>query len=953
MLLARSVAWCCSIIAVLAVSVDSRADTVWTAISGEAVWQLEGGILNASGIQAKVGSTTTSGLGEQHLHFQIAPESSLTVVSNDGAFSYVSDGSLEVMQNVTIYADSKSFEISKLRLHLQYDADKAPVFVVSGVVDNATEVDLLVHAFFKPGFTQDPASFYLEASDAIITESFAVAIDRTDLIGKPLGTFSFFSNLVWSGGDEPTDVELLPAGGAPRAPTVCNKPIGQDLIVGELYGSLQNPSSEQIGGVWYDTFSVGTTSCNLGDEILTWEGSGGFVHPAIGQNCFRLKDGRFEQIGQSWLKHGFTVAAGNACCSCTGPGGPTLYPGCSDPYGGGLNNSQGSIKPKWRVNPTTGAHVHGSNPTYSGSVARRLMVRHTDLNPSLNPGALYFIEGQYVHEEDAGLENDNNNASYRPLSITAAGANEYSAAVTGTTQREECGIRAWQDTDPTVTETDVDLHDDGLYIVSAKATDLGGGVWHYEYAVQNLNGNRGAKSFSVPISPAATVTNIGFHDVEYHDGDGENSVNRDGTDWPGLFANGTVAWNMVDVGANSNALLWGTLYNFRFDADVEPAQELGEVTLDHYRASPGNPDSFTALTVVPQPYAVAMEVVGGSAPDLLETCQTTEVLLKIQDGAETFDTASPLLWHSYDGGTFTSSALVPMGDDNYLATLPAPTCGDSARYYFTALSTTGTPVSLPVEATQTNTYFLANVGFEEINTYVDTNFEAGLPDGWTQAGLWNISNTCSSIPNGTCGDSDGSNAAYFGQTSTCTFNTGNRENDSISTPAIALPPSEQILLTYCSALERHVFAAGDWPEVRVTPDGQPTVVVDEPAVGAFVGGPPVWQQRVVDLTAFAGQTVTISFNFDNLIAVDDDFLGWMIDNVSVKALEIDCIPGCGSPDGDMNVDGSANGGDMQSFTNALLSGSTNAADVAHGDFSGNGSIDMADVNQMIATILGN
>ncbi|MCB9853816.1 MAG: choice-of-anchor J domain-containing protein [Phycisphaerales bacterium] len=953
MLLARSVAWCCSIIAVLAVSTTLRADTAWTAISGETYWQLDGGMLSVSGIQAKAGSMTTSEDDEQQLRFQIAPESSLTVVSDDGSFSYVSGGVLEVMETVTITTDAKSYEISKLKLRIQYDDDKDPTFVVSGSVESANETDLLSHKYFKPGFTQDPPKFYLEASDAIITEEFALAIDRTDLIGKPLGSFTFFSNLVWSGGDEPTDVEATPAGGAPRVPTVCNKPVGQDLIVGELYGPLENPAAQQIGGVWYDTFSVGTTSCNIGDVVLTWEGSSGFIHPAIGQNCFRLKDGRFEQIGQSWLKHGFAVAAGSACgCTCSGPGGGTLHPGCSDPYGGGLNNSQGSIKPKFRVNPTTGVHTHGSNPTFSGSVARRLMVRSNDLNPTLNPGALYFIEGHYVHQQDAGLDNDNNNASYRQLSISGSG-NEYSASVIGTTQREECGIRAWKDTDPTVTETDVDIENDGLYIVCSKATDLGGGVWHYEYAVQNLNSNRGVKSFTIPISPAADVTNIGFHDVDYHDGDGDNSVDRDGTDWPGVFSNGTISWNMVDVGSNSNALLWGTMYNFRFDADVEPSPDLGVATLTHFRALPGNPDSVNAAVVVPQPYAVAMEIVGGAAPHLLATCETADIVLKIQDGAETFDPSSPLLWHSYDGGAFTSSSLVPMGGDLYMATLPAPVCGDSARYYFSAQSMSGTAVSLPVQATETETYFLANVGFEEINTYLETNFEAGLPAGWSIDGLWNIGNSCSSLPTGACGDSDGSNVAYFGQPSTCNYDTGNHENASITTPAIALPPSEQILLTYCSAFERHVLPIGDWPEVRVTPEGQATDLVDEPAVGAFVGGAAVWQQRVVDLTAYAGQTVTIAFNFDNLIATDDDHLGWMIDNVSVKALEIACIPGCGSPDGDMNVDGSANGADMQSFADALVNASMDFVDVAHGDFSGNGVIDMADVNQMVATMLGN
>ena len=40
--------------------------------------------------------------------------------------------------------------------------------------------------------------------------------------------------------------------------------------------------------------------------------------------------------------------------------------------------------------------------------------------------------------------------------------------------------------------------------MARKVTDLGGGIWHYEYAVHNLNSDRAARSFSVEF-PAATA----------------------------------------------------------------------------------------------------------------------------------------------------------------------------------------------------------------------------------------------------------------------------------------------------------------------------------------------------------------------------------------------------------------------------------------------------------------
>ena len=42
-------------------------------------------------------------------------------------------------------------------------------------------------------------------------------------------------------------------------------------------------------------------------------------------------------------------------------------------------------------------------------------------------------------------------------------------------------------------------------------TNPSAGVWHYEYAVYNENLDRAIQSFSVPLGPGITVSNIGFH----------------------------------------------------------------------------------------------------------------------------------------------------------------------------------------------------------------------------------------------------------------------------------------------------------------------------------------------------------------------------------------------------------------------------------------------------------
>ena len=118
--------------------------------------------------------------------------------------------------------------------------------------------------------------------------------------------------------------------------------LGQpDVIVGDLNGMGNYGTS---GGIY--AYSVGTTSCNIGNVWLNWI-SGTNQHPVIGQAIYRVKNGRFEQIGFSWLKHGFFALSGNLCFNdCQGTDGTHLGVHCSDPYDAGLNGVAGQRPPE-------------------------------------------------------------------------------------------------------------------------------------------------------------------------------------------------------------------------------------------------------------------------------------------------------------------------------------------------------------------------------------------------------------------------------------------------------------------------------------------------------------------------------------------------------------------------------------------------------------------------------
>ncbi|HKQ63257.1 MAG TPA: hypothetical protein VJS92_18355 [Candidatus Polarisedimenticolaceae bacterium] len=382
-----------------------------------------------------------------------------------------------------------------------------------------------------------------------------------------------------------------------------------DVIVGDIDGIFRYGAS---GGI--TAYSIGTWSCNVGTCWLNWFSETN-QHPVIGQNMFRLKDGRFEQIGQSWLKHGFFALSDELCSTdCHETNGEHLGVNCADPYEAGLNGYQPGLGPKFEVDASQGAFLYPFTGLgqAGNAIFKRLQVHDADLAPALNAGAVYFVEGQYVTADDAQANNDDNNASHREVAISEPVIGSYAATLVGPTQITEPAIHAWQVRDPGVMETPVDVPADGRFIVAARATDLGGGTWHYEYAVHNLNSSRSAQSFSVPLPGGTHVTNVGFHDVDYHSGEP-----FDGTDWTATVGATAVTWSTASfaVEPNANALRWGTLYNFRFDADVMPGTDV--VTLGLFR--PGTPGSATFSTLAPS----RCDVDGVCAPG--ETCTNCAV----------------------------------------------------------------------------------------------------------------------------------------------------------------------------------------------------------------------------------------------------------------------------------------------------------------------------------------
>jgi len=431
----------------------------------------------------------------------------------------------------------------------------------------------------------------------LISKEFANALGRPSDAGSVAGTISIGATM------QPAEITQLSNG---QAQSVRMPPLqhalsqgtpqtlvpGPDVIVGDIE-SVEQPQGAVNGN--FVGLGVGTVSCNNGDQPIDWHPLPNTNHPVIPQNLYRMSGGgdhteRFEQIGQSWMKHAFFALEEFICGTCnTSPPcvtGDQLCPGCADTYVASLNYDQDLIGSRAWVNPFTGVFPSNPDPNnHAGhnhtGTSHRVTVATSDLIPAQNPGATYFAEADYISPTEytwcqahPGQCNMYNNVSYRPFTVSG-GPTTFTFGAAGLTVRMQPAIQTWASTGATVAQVEPDPGNDGIWFMGYKVTNPSAGVWHYEYALSNENLDRAIQSFSVPVG-GANISNIGFHAPPQEPAwpnDGTfNNQGYSSAPWAVDQSGGSITWSTETFATNqnANAIRFGTLYNFRFDADQPP-----------------------------------------------------------------------------------------------------------------------------------------------------------------------------------------------------------------------------------------------------------------------------------------------------------------------------------------------------------------------------------------------
>ena len=511
---------------------------------------------------------------------------------------------------------------------------------------------------------------------------------------------------------------------------------GPDIVVHQLGvdGSDSNDIHYWGTANGIHAFSMATQSCNIGNEPVLWQSSNE-NHPVIGQSMYRLKDGRFEQIGQSWLKHGFCAINENeaACGSCQSTPCDTLGVGCADTYWATLNDGT-SGGPKFEISPASGQIQYPpTGPSGPAAIRGRLQVHEADIDPNQNAGAMYFGSSLYISEHDHQNGNAANNSSWRKLDVVST----TNIDGDGPTDVGMAPPYAWRSEDPSVVVIKVTNVNEagpgvnGYYSVGYNVETNSDGTFTYNYVIYNLNSTQAVGDFSIPINANALLTDVYFNDVDYHSGEPQ-----DGTDWTHSTVNNEIRWEATQTytqNPNGNAIRWGTTYSFGFTTDSAPQ----DVTATMGMFEPGVSTALTCPVKGPGTPPMLSITFPEGIPQTVDPMGSTTLRVNTAPGTDSAVAGSGVLYVDVAGST-TAISMTDTLPGEHEVNFPAVDCGSQFDWYvsfdLTGGGTHSSPTSAPADTYESLSIQVATMA--EDNLESDSGWIVGDPADTATTGVW-------------------------------------------------------------------------------------------------------------------------------------------------------------------------------------------------------------------------
>lgn len=337
----------------------------------------------------------------------------------------------------------------------------------------------------------------------------------------------------------------------------------------------------------------------------------------------------------------------------------------------------------------------------------------------------------------------------------------------------------------------------------------------------------------------------------------------------------------------------------------------------------GMVDAYEAVNEALAQCAIGIRLPSG-APSMLQPGEQASFAVEVIEGSESVVPGSETLYYRFGGGPFQSAMLEPNGNGLYTATLPPALCNQQLQFYVQIEGTGGSVRTMPLNAPQN--YYSALVGeFANVEIY-HQDFSSGMPAGWTMTGIWNLSSACP--VSSTCA---GSQWAYYGQPATCNYATGGTNSGQMLSAPIALPAVSlggSINVSFCYTLQTE--PSPEYDQARFSVLGGPTTLLTDSAAQ--------WTTFSSNLTAYAGQTVTLRWHFDTFDASFNNFRGWQVNNIRITVTTLQCedpAPLCPS---DLNNDGVVDVSDL-----LVLFANWGPCGVCSSDINSDGVVDVSDL----------
>ena len=570
-------------------------------------WRADGGtmdllffhdLLDTHGIQVEgVGSYDKNNWTENHFILPIKDIGGLSLKVPYGNLIGVDEGALHLSGSFTFRGKNQSFEFKGLKLQSSRKAQKKGDVVgfelVNDLGQSLFQLDH-VHA------TLDEKNNHLNMAniDVSVSATLAKILGQPNLQGLVVAQAHIQSNLtlplngyvdindirggscaarpLWPGDPRPSDGQPAEADVALiEMQAQQRRNLGNGHVVITPSATLKNVGDLDGADVaWYQKFSG------------TYDPYGNAQHPFLIWNMYREIDGRFEQIGVSGVKHAFLTI--NSACTVNCGNSHILWPGCEDIYGMGNNDSGGSLGPREGIEAYGGLWEqqcsffdqdcnNSQDNSSNGTDENRMVVADANLG---DPSANYYISAWYVIRDDINIYNT---MGYKPYAVTGSAGNwslsPASALTTGPASDQYVAPDTIDLVAGTASQRILQVGE-GHLTVAVKVNALAGGLYRYNYMIENFDYDPQVQSVSLPLSQLSSLTDLVFVDTD------QDALN----DWVMTHENDVLTL----TSPADNELDWGILYSFSFTTDAEPTT--GDVTLVGLENAGS---SFSSSVIVP------------------------------------------------------------------------------------------------------------------------------------------------------------------------------------------------------------------------------------------------------------------------------------------------------------------------------------------------------------------